>query len=101
MKPRVLNEAEEELTATMLYYEGCREGLGAEFLAVATEAILSIGDEPLRYPVYEGKQLKREFRRARIARFPYIVVYEVRQDETLIVAVAHTSREPGYWDNRH
>ena len=100
MRPRVLAEAEEELTGAMLYYEGCHEGLGAEFLALATQAILSIGDEPLRYPIYEGKQMKHEFRRAKIARFPYIVVYEVRQDETLIVAVAHTSREPSYWENR-
>jgi hypothetical protein len=100
VRPRVLKEAEEELTGAMLYYEGCREGLGAEFLALATEVILSIGDQPLRYPIYEGKSLKREFRRARITRFPYIVVYEVRDEETLIVAVAHTSREPGYWENR-
>lgn len=84
----------------MLYYEGFREGLGAEFLALATETILSIGDRPLRYPIYEGKQLKRAFRRAKIARFPYVVVYEVRDDETLIIAVAHTSREPGYWEDR-
>ena len=100
MKPRVLDEAERELTGAMLAYEGCREGLGAEFLMLATETILAIGDEPLRCPIYEGRQLKREFRRARIARFPYIVVYEVRADEILIVAVAHTSREPGYWESR-
>lgn len=84
----------------MLYYEVCREGLGAEFLAFATETVFLIGDQPLRYPIYEGQSLKREFRRARIARFPYIVVYEVREEETLIVAFAHTSREPGYWENR-
>jgi hypothetical protein len=98
--PRVLTEAEAELAGAMLYYEGCREGLGAEFLALVTETVLAIGDEPLRYPRYEGKQLKREFRRAKVDRFPYIVVYEVRANETLIVAVAHTSREPGYWEHR-
>ena len=82
MRPRVLVEAEEDLTGAMLYYEGCREGLGAEFLALATETILSIREQPLRYPLYEGKQLKRELRRAKVARFPYIVVYEVRANET-------------------
>jgi hypothetical protein len=25
----------------------------------------------------------------------------VRDDETLVVAVAHTSREPGYWEDRN
>ena len=60
-----------------------------------------IGRDPLRYPVYEGKPSSRIFRRARVERFPYIVVYQVRHDETLVVAVAHSTREPGYWTDRN
>ncbi len=100
MRPRVLKEAEEELREAMLYYEQQREGLGADFYECVNEAISAIAQEPLRFPVYEGRPLKREFRRARVARFPYIVIFEIQQNETIVIAVAHTSRSPDYWEHR-
>jgi ParE-like toxin of type II ParDE toxin-antitoxin system len=33
-------------------------------------------------------------------RFPYTVVYKVGDDLVIIVAIAHHSKEPGYWHNR-
>lgn len=33
-------------------------------------------------------------------RFPYILIYEVRLDAIEFVAIARTSREPGYWLKR-
>ncbi len=33
-------------------------------------------------------------------RFPYILIYQVRSDTIEFVAIAHTSREPGYWLKR-
>lgn len=101
MTLRVLREAEEELLNAMAFYDSRRKNLAARFHASVTDAMLKIGEDPLRFPVYEGKPSKREMRRAKIARFPYIVVYEVSDNETVIVAVAHTSREPGYWDKRN
>ena len=100
MMPRVLKEAEEEILRAMLYFEDLREGLGADFYERVSETILTVGKQPLQFPLYEGKRLTRQFRRAPVARFPYIVVYEVREEETLIVAVAHTSQEPAYWERR-
>ena len=100
MRPRVLADAEKELLAAMLHYEDHREGLGAAFYECVTETILAIGKDPLRFPIYEGCRLERPFRRAAIERFPYIIVFEVRDEETLIVAVAHTSQEAGYWEHR-
>ncbi len=100
MRPRVLREAEAELIEATFYYEDRCEGLGQDFFQRVTNTILAIGKDPTRFPIYEGKRLTREFRRARVSRFPYIVVYQVRNDEILIVAVAHTSREAGYWDSR-
>ena len=32
--------------------------------------------------------------------FPYAVYYRDSEDEILILAVAHTSRLPGYWEKR-
>ena len=33
-------------------------------------------------------------------RFPFNIVYEIRQTEIVIVAVAHHKRRPGYWSQR-
>jgi hypothetical protein len=35
-----------------------------------------------------------------VRRFRNIVVTAVVRDERLVVAVAHTSRQPGYWRDR-
>jgi plasmid stabilization system protein ParE len=39
-------------------------------------------------------------RQLRVTRFPYNVVYRVRENDIYVVAVAHTSRRPGYWFER-
>jgi plasmid stabilization system protein ParE len=95
-----LDEAEEELFEAMMYYEDRRQGLGADFYDRVAETMRNIGEYPLQFPIYEGQRSSREFRRARVARFPYIVVYETRETEILVVAVAHTSRDAGYWEHR-
>ena len=100
MRPRVLEEAEAEMLSAMLFYEGQQEGLGKDYFERVSETIESIARDPQRYPVYEGKRLSRVFRRAAVDRFPYIVVYQIRPEETLVVAVAHSSQQPGFWEDR-
>lgn len=95
-----LSEAELELTEAVFYYEDCRTGLGSRFHAAVSQVITQIGERPDAFPLYEAKRTKRPYRRARIPRFPYLVVFEIRPTEVLIVAVPHTSRLPGYWANR-
>lgn len=42
-----------------------------------------------------------ETRRFLLRRFPYLVIYRERGDAAIqIVAIAHTSRQPGYWKQR-
>lgn len=100
MPIRILAEAEAEIREAILFYEKRQDGLGADLHERIDVAIRAIAETPGRFPEYEGKRVAREFRRVLIDRFPYMVIYELRTDETLIVAVAHTSREPGYWDSR-
>jgi plasmid stabilization system protein ParE len=35
-----------------------------------------------------------------LKRFPFRIVYRVLVDRILVVAIAHTSRRPGYWKDR-
>jgi hypothetical protein len=40
-------------------------------------------------------------REAALTRYPYSLVYRIEPDgSVLIVAVAHSSREPSYWEGR-
>ncbi len=59
-------------------------------------AIARIAEAPMRTP--EGEYGTREHVLAR--RFPYTIVYQVSDLRIVIVAVAHHSREAGYWHNR-
>lgn len=45
--------------------------------------------------------LAKAYRYVRVARFPYVlVVRRLDGDAVMVVAVAHTSRRPGYWRRR-
>ncbi len=46
-------------------------------------------------------RLGTSYRWVRVKRFPYVLIFrEVSPDLVRIVAVAHTSRRPGYWRRR-
>lgn len=88
--------AEEDYTASLRWYaersKRAAEGFEAEF-ARALEAIAA---NPERYPRCDDRHhfylLKR---------YPFQLIYRPAAEHSwLIVAVAHTSRRPGYWLNR-
>jgi len=39
-------------------------------------------------------------RRILLRRFPYQIVYRLKPDGIVVVAVAHLKRRPGYWKSR-
>jgi plasmid stabilization system protein ParE len=53
----------------------------------------------LRYPGLGGIWLCGK-RRLLLRRFPYSIIYTIEGDVVLILAVAHHSRESGYWQGR-
>jgi len=89
-----------ELSAAALRYERERKDLGDEFLVAVDEAIRSIAANPLLFGLYEALPENQRFRRFRMRRFPYVLVYECREEGVVIIAAAHTSRTPGYWVRR-
>ena len=92
---RLLASAETELFDAAEYYERRRDGVGFRFL----DTVEAVRDEIERFPTI-GQAQGGRFRSLLVQGFPYIVVYQDRPEECLIVAVAHTSRRPGYWRKR-
>jgi len=95
MNMRYLHVASRELDDAIKYYNAEREGLGDEFLEEVNHAIKGIALFPEAW-----HPLSPRTRRCRLRRFTYGLIYQIRQDELLIIAVAHLHRKPGYWKNR-
>jgi toxin ParE1/3/4 len=92
---RLLAPAEAELFAAAEYYERQRPSVGRRFLNAVEEAKVE-----LEHFSAVGRVFATRFRSLRVQGFPYTIVYQERWEECLIVAVAHTSRRPGYWQER-
>jgi len=90
-----LPPAKGELDEAVSFYNTQSEGLGFEF---ATEVKKTL-ERIVQYPDAWFKLSKRT-RRCRAKRFPYGVIYQVRGETLLIVAVMHLSRKPESWKLR-
>jgi len=77
------------------YYTGISPKLG-ERLAVAVEQATKLASE---FPDV-GTPYKYGTRRVFPRKFPFSIVYVVREAELYIVAVAPFRRKPGYWRAR-
>ncbi len=90
-----LAPAEAEFLDAISFYNMQSEGLGYEFAAEVKRTIERI----IQYPEAWFKLSKRTHR-CRTNRFPYGIIYQVRAETLLIVAVMHLSREPQTWQSR-
>ena len=90
-----LAPAEAELLNAVAYYNSQSEGIGYEFAAEVKRTIERI----VQYPE-AWFQLSSRTRRCRTNRFPYGVVYQIKNEDLLVVAVMHLSRHPQTWRDR-
>lgn len=95
MKVRILDEASAELDDAFNYYQYEQENLGYRFIKKFTDAL-----ELIKFYPYGWHPLSEKTRRCLIKSFPYGIIYQVREEEILIVAVANLHRRPNYWANR-
>ena len=92
---RLLTDADDEVVETVGFYETRRNGLGSAFLVEFERSLQLIQQHP-----ESGRPLESRFRQMLTNRFPFTIIYVEREQEFLVIAVAHTSRKPGYWKNR-
>ena len=95
MRVRLLKPAERELLDAIDYYNTERPGLGIEFAREARLTINRIKAHP-----YVWLKIDPAFRRCPTERFPYSVLYQIVQQEIVIVAFMHHKRHPEYWRDR-
>ena len=95
MRIEFLDPADAEFVETIAYYNLQSEGLGYEFAAEIKRAIERI----LQYPK-AWISLSKRTRRCRTNRFPYGLIYQIRSDSILIVAVQNLHKHPDSWKSR-
>jgi toxin ParE1/3/4 len=97
---RFAPQVPDELAEAVLWYEARRSGLGEELLDEIDATLPLVGSRPRSFPRLQDVGASHEIRRALLARFPYAIVFLVRQEEVRVLAVAHVKRRPGYWLSR-
>ena len=97
---RLLDLAKREARSAARWYELRQTGLGHRFLQVLHDTLFNIEQRPTSYPHLETVPEDVPIRRAVAKRFQYLVIYEMRPDEVVVLAVAHAKRRPNYWSRR-
>jgi len=97
MKPVAIHpDARAEAMAASDYYEECCPGLGRAFTDSLEDALARIAERPQSFAVHEATGA----RKCVMPRFPYLIFFLERCEDLWVVAVAHASRNPDYWNGR-
>ena len=95
MKIDFLDAAKSEFEDAVDYYDEQRFGLGLEFEEELEQALERIDHYPEAW-----SPLSSRVRRCVLNRFPYSVIYEIRSEIIIIVAIQHHHKEPESWRSR-
>jgi plasmid stabilization system protein ParE len=95
MRIRYLDAADVEFQEAIDYYNTERAGLGFEFSDEVKSALTRITNYPKAWT-----SLSKRTRCCQVHRFPYSIIYELRSDLIVIVAIQHHRRKPVNWRKR-
>jgi plasmid stabilization system protein ParE len=90
-----LDLAEAELDDAFEYYEDIQKGLGCRFIVELKSTLSRVQHNPEAW-----QKFGQRTHRCLLNRFSYAVIYQIRVDLILIVAIACNHQEPNYWVNR-
>jgi plasmid stabilization system protein ParE len=87
--------ARDELAEAKRFYNRQQQGLGESFQREAEAAARLIQERPLAWQI-EVEPVRRFI----FDRFPYKMLYIIRAEQIVVIAVAHQHRQPDYWVDR-
>ncbi|MDB5158870.1 MAG: Plasmid stabilization system protein [Mucilaginibacter sp.] len=97
-KVTILPLAKLDIRETATWYNGKQNGLGKRFTTEVRQKVNHIKQDPFISVVRYD-----EVRTAVLEVFPFMIHYNVNEEENLIIilAVLHTSRNPDIWKSEH
>jgi toxin ParE2 len=90
-----LAAAQAEYDEAVAYYDSQQPGLSAQFADEVKHALQKI----LQYPE-AWAPISQRTRRCQTHKIPYGIIYRMRGDVLLVIAVMHLHREPRTWKSR-
>lgn len=78
-----------------LWYDRRSEGLGGAFIEAVRERTADVIADPERFA-----RSPMGCKYVRLARFPYVLLFDVVNDELLLLGVLHTARSMEKWRER-
>jgi plasmid stabilization system protein ParE len=81
--------SEADLLESALWYESQQIGLGEKFIQKVESYFSRIQNNPIHFPLKKGN-----LREAYIQKFPYVIIYEIIENEILVFAVFNTHQNP-------
>ena len=91
----VTTVAEEHILSACSYYEAQQSGLSERFLAELNTVYKKISSNPQLYS-YISSNPNDKFRDIKLYKFPVVVIYEIKENDIIVVAVFNTDRKPIY-----
>lgn len=85
----VQSEALLDIQMAFEWYETQQSSLGYEFIEEIEHGYKKICDHPFNY-----SSINERFKRLKINRFPYLVIYEIEDNTIFIIAVRNTRQKP-------
>lgn len=93
-----LDEARRELDEVVAWYAERAPIAATAFVETVEAALARLREVPRAAPPWPGRA---KVRVRQLGRFPFLVLYSLLEDESIIVvAIAHQRRRPGYWLRR-
>ena len=86
---KISSLAQKDLLESSEWYDEQTLGLGERFAEMIYGSINTIAKDPLIY-----KKVKFNIREFIVDQFPYLIVYEYKNDVVNILRIFHTSRNP-------
>lgn len=81
--------ARDDADAGFKWYECKKDGLGFDFLQEIENFVLKLKNNPYAY-----SYLSEPLRQCKIDRFPYVIVFEIKEDKVVVYRVFNTHQDP-------
>ena len=91
----IKQEAKDEITEAYNWYKNKQNELGERLISVLDDYFSTIKKNPKQFP-----KVLNDMRQATIKKFPYIIIFEIENNDIVVFAVFNTNQNPEKWKSK-
>ncbi|MBP4137491.1 type II toxin-antitoxin system RelE/ParE family toxin [Flavobacterium geliluteum] len=89
-KIKILPLAENEIDDSIEFYESRSRGLGKQFMSYLQLYLKVLKTNPQLFEIKKAPG----YRELTLVKFPFVIIYEIIENEVIVYSVFHSSRNP-------